>query len=102
MDGGTGSFSALLSGGAGGTYVGNVGGSYEKETYTGVHAGSGGTQIAGGAAGVLWTGEERTDTYLGTDGAFGIGGNGGYELKYVQGSGAGGGGYYGGGRRKRT
>lgn len=86
-----------LIGGAGGTFVGLDGGNAATEDFPGMHAGRGGTQIAGGLQGELWTGEIRENRYPGTDGSFGSGGKGGYELSYLEGAGAGGGGYYGGG-----
>ena len=95
--GGAGIFSELETGGSGGTFVGLVGGSYFNEETTGRFGGAGGTQISGGLAGNPWTEQIRDGIFLGTNGEFGIGGEGGYELKYEQGAGAGGGGYYGGG-----
>jgi len=104
--GGTGTFSDREYGGSGGTLIGVDGGNYQCEqtessstatNCSGNHNGFGGTQTAGGTYGEYWSSGARENCLIGTAGAFGLGGIGGYEATYEQGSGGGGGGYYGGG-----
>lgn len=85
--GGAGEYTSDEIGGAGGRLIGLSGGNYSVDLAGG---GLGGTQVSGGRAGYA----ESTDN-LGSDGAFGIGGNGSYYD--ITGSGGGGAGYYGGG-----
>ena len=96
----------IVAGGGGGaqgrgssTYKGNGGsgggtsganGTYYNGSST-AYYGGGATQTAGG------TTYSGTSSYMGTAGAFGTGGNGGYYSTSYYGTGGGGGGWYGGG-----
>ena len=87
----------IVSGGGGGSgafnnYVGGSGGGYIGEKAAGSSPGFGGTQLSGGEVS-NYTGPTSTS---GIKGSFGQGGNGGHEIAYKQGSGAGGSGFFGG------
>ena len=87
----------IVSGGGGGSgafnnYVGGSGGGYIGEKAAGSSPGFGGTQLSGGEIS-NYTGPTSTS---GIKGSFGQGGNGGHEIAYKQGSGAGGSGFFGG------
>ena len=87
----------IVSGGGGGSgafnnYVGGSGGGYIGEKAAGSSPGFGGTQLSGGEIS-NYTGSTSTS---GIKGSFGQGGNGGHEIAYKQGSGAGGSGFFGG------
>ena len=87
----------IVSGGGGGSgafnnYVGGFGGGYIGEKAAGSSPGFGGTQLSGGEVS-NYTGPTSTS---GIKGSFGQGGNGGHEIAYKQGSGAGGSGFFGG------
>ena len=87
----------IVAGGGGGSgafnnYVGGAGGGYIGEKAAGSSPGFGGTQLSGGEVS-NYTGPTSTS---GIRGSFGQGGNGGHEIAYKQGSGAGGSGFFGG------
>ena len=87
----------IVAGGGGGSgafnnYVGGAGGGYIGEKSAGSSPGFGGTQLSGGEVS-NYTGPTSTS---GIRGSFGQGGNGGHEIAYKQGSGAGGSGFFGG------
>ena len=87
----------IVAGGGGGSgafnnYVGGAGGGYIGEKAAGSSPGFGGTQLSGGGVS-NYTGPTSTS---GIRGSFGQGGNGGHEIAYKQGSGAGGSGFFGG------
>ena len=87
----------IVAGGGGGSgafnnYVGGAGGGYIGEKAAGSSPGFGGTQLSGGEIS-NYTGPTSTS---GIKGSFGQGGNGGHEIAYKQGSGAGGSGFFGG------
>ncbi len=77
-------------GGAGGGLIGEVG--YQCDSQTGAYTGTGGTQSAGGVAGV---GASSGGSTPATAGQLGLGGNAG--IFFGTAAGGGGGGYYGGG-----
>jgi len=77
-------------GGAGGGLIGETG--YQCNSQTGAYTGMGGTQSAGGVAGV---GTSSGGSTPATAGQLGLGGNGG--IFFGTAAGGGGGGYYGGG-----
>jgi len=81
------------SGGAGGGLIGDDG--YECSNQASPYTGKGGTQSAGGAAGVALAGSGNSSSVPATAGRLGFGGNGG--TFYGTAAGGGGGGYYGGG-----
>lgn len=89
--GGSGNLSEGEFGGNGGALYGEDGGDHNTSYPNG---GGAGTPIVGGLINTNnVTGESN---FFGTNGLFGIGGNGGYSNSYLNGSGAGAGGYYGG------